>query len=359
VTVSSLPQAPKPEEKPVAGASWPLHRDGLVFSWDRRGGAGDPVLKGLAFYGPGGVVNVSAGLAEFSPAAVAPVFEAVRTSASWSVECLVTERRSVPPLSVRLLSIRNEDGSDAASLYRVDGKLVLRTLTGGRNGAPAMQERFVLTSMFIEDDRPFSLVLTSRNKRIACYVDGQLMREFTAEGVGCDAWKSGRIYLGDDRPYGSPWTGSIERVAFHSRELGKEEVEEAWQQTSAYLASRSRPTRNLVKAKLLEWPDLPEQAQLADSPAWLQATVWEVEQVYTGAMTDKRITRLHWAVLDGKPVPRPDVKVGQSMEFSVEPAADHPETGEARLHNAVSSGDLPVWIDATVPGRHKPPFPVP
>ena len=359
-SLTSLPQTPQPEEKPAsAAAAWPTPRDGLTFAWDRRGSPHDPALKGMAFYGPGGAVNVSAGLAEFPAAATAPLFDAVRKSGSWSLECLVTERRSIPPLSVRLLSLRNEDGSDAAALYRVDGKLVLRTLTGGRNGSPATQERFILTSMFIEDDRPFSLVITSRNKRIACYVDGQLMREFTTDAAGCDAWKAGRFHLGDNQPYGSPWSGSMERVAFYSRELGKEEVEEAWQQTSAQLASRTRPTRNLVKAKLLEWPDLPDAAQLAAAPAWLQATVWEVEQVYTGAMTDKRITRLHWAVLDGKPVPRPDIKVGQSMEFSLEPASDHPETGEARLHNAVSPGDLPVWIDATVPGRHKPPFPAP
>lgn len=358
--VTSLPQAPKVGAAGGAKAGgWPVQTDGLVLGWERLGGKNDPVLRGMAFGGPGGVVNVSAGSAEFPAAVSGAVFDAVRGSGAWSLSCMVTERRSVPPMSVRLVTLRNEDGTDAAGLYRVDGKLVLRVLTGGGEGVPARVERFVLTAMFIEDDRPFSLVVTCRNKRLACYVDGQLMREFTTEASGFGGWKAGQLVLGDERPYGGPWTGNIERVALYSRGLGQEEVEEAWKEASAMLTERTRPTRNLVKAKLVEWPELPAGEALKESANWLQASVWEIEQVFTGAVTDKRITRLHWAVLDGKPVPRPEVQVGQSMEFSIEPVTDHPETGAAKVHHAVTAGEAPVWFDATVPGRHKPPFPAP
>ena len=116
-SLTSLPQAPQPEEKPAAAApAWPTHRDGLTFAWDHRGSPHDPVLKGMAFYGPGGAVNVSAGLAEFPAAATAPGFEAVQKSGSWSLECLVTERRSIPPLSVRSMANSFSAPSRAAAV---------------------------------------------------------------------------------------------------------------------------------------------------------------------------------------------------------------------------------------------------
>ena len=351
---SDLPQQPR-SAPARAAAAWPTVGDGVVMAWERLGGsAPDPVLHGMAFPDRCGGVNVSAGTAEFPADAVKRAVDAIRASGAWSLECMISERRSPPPVSTRLVSLRHADGRDLATLYRVDGKLVLRTLTG--EGAGARQERLVLTSMFIEEDRPFSLVVTCRGRRMACYVDGQEMKTFTLSAPVATAWEAGRLVLGDERQYGGPWTGSIERLALHSRELAKDEVEAAWQQTATWLNDRTRPTRCLVKVKLIEWPELPADAAGA-APRRLSASTWEVEQVFTGSVEAKKITVLHWAVLDGKAVPRPDIRPGQSMELSLEPAADHPELTDVPTHDALTSREAPAWFDAAVPGRHKPPFP--
>ena len=144
-----MPQAP---QVAAAGAGkaggWPVQPDGLVLGWEQLGGKNDPVLRGMAFGGPGGAVNVSAGSAEFPAAVCGPVFDAVRGSGAWSLSCMVTGRRSVPPMSVRLVTLRNEDGTDAAAVYGLDGKLVRRVLTGGGGGAPARVVRLGMTERF-------------------------------------------------------------------------------------------------------------------------------------------------------------------------------------------------------------------
>jgi hypothetical protein len=171
------------------------------------------------------------------------------------------------------------------------------------------------------------------------------------------AWKDLHLVAGDPDPYGTPWTGQVERIAFYSRALAAAEVSDTWRGTESLLTGRQLPTKNKIKARLVEMPALPDAATLAASPRWLTASSWEIEQVLSGYIQPKKITILQWAWLDGKPAPLPDIKPGQSMELSVETFDDHPELRAVKTHLAVKAGEQPVFFDATTPGRHSKPFP--
>jgi hypothetical protein len=104
-------------------------------------------------------------------------------------------------------------------------------------------------------------------------------------------------------------------------------------------------------------PPLPDAATLAASPRWLNASSWEIEQVLTGYIAQKKITVLQWAWLDGKPAPLPEIKPGQSTELSIESLDDHPEARTIKTNHAVKAGEQTVFFDTTPPGRHVQPFP--
>ena len=357
--VTALTQHPEIVEKPVA-AKWPPSQDGLQFLWEnaKAPGAADVfTLHGNATPGREGSLDVSAGRAEASASALTGIAPACAASGSVTMEALITERRTLDPCSVRILSLRTADGRDALALYRVDRSLVVRILTGSE-AASAIVERHPLTTLGIEDDRPFSVVLTVHAGRLQLYLDGQAMKLIVLEHSGLAAWSGLTLTAGDPLPYGTPWTGQVERIAFYSRALAAAEVADAWLATQNVLTTRTRPTRNKIKARLLEMPALPDDGTLAASPRWLLASAWEADQIFLGSLKPKQpLTLLQWAVLDGKKVPLPAMQPGQTIELPVESLDDHPELREVKTHHAVTAGEAPVFFDTTPPGRHPLPFP--
>lgn len=355
---TELAQSPVVAAPPVV-AAWPVTDDGLHFAWENAAAAGAEkvfTLRGHATPGRMGALNVSAGWAEVPAEATARLSVACAESGAFTMEALITERRTQPPCSVRILALRTADGRDAFALYRVNGVLVARVLTGSAEQTP-LTERFTLTPLAIEDDRPFSLVLTVHAGRLGCYLDGQFMKEFALDQPGLAAWKDLLLVAGDAEPYGTPWTGQLERIALYSRALAAAEVTDIWTATEALLSNRPRPTRIKLKARLAESTPLFTPAGEDAAQPWLQASAWDVEQVHLGFLKPKRITILQWSWLDGKAVPPPPVAVGQSIDLSVESLDDHPELRSLKTHNALGSGENPIYLDTTAPGRHPAPFP--
>ncbi len=338
---------------------WPVSGDALQFSWENAkvpGGAEVFSLRGGASPGRDGSLNVSTGWAEASGASVAGMAPACAASGSVTLEALITERRTQDPCSVRILGLRTADGRDALALYRVDRSLVVRILTGSDAGS-AIVERHPLTVLGIEDDRPFSVLLTVHAGRLQLYLDGQPMKGADLEKSGLAAWSGLTLTAGDPQPYGTPWTGRVERLACYSRALAAAEIADGWLATQKLLIARTRPTRNKIKARLIEMPALPDDKVLAAAPHWLLASAWEADQIFLGSIKPKqRITLLQWAVLDGKKTPLPAMQPGQTIELPLESLDDHPELRDVKTHNSLSAGEAPVFFDTTPPGRHPQPF---
>ncbi|MDB6134610.1 MAG: hypothetical protein JWM59_2853 [Verrucomicrobiales bacterium] len=330
---SSLPQepvvVPKPEPKP-----WPSTEDGLVFAWESaKPGREKPLPmapgsltpQGFATVGRHFEMNLSGGWYEADEAAAARIAQACAASSAWSMELILTERTTQPPVSVRLAALMRPDGrGEQFALYRVDRRLVLRVLLGGTPERPPVVYPVVLTNLAIEGDRPVQVIVTLRNNRLSCWVDGQMMKSIELESSGFAGWGAGKLIFGDPQPYGTPWTGWMERVAVYSRALSDEECRTSSTTADQWIQGRTRPTRSKVQAKLIETVPAASPAAGQDGDA-LSLSTWEVDQVFMGQVDEKRIAVAQWDRLRSKAVPPVAVEPGKSGELWLELWEDHPE----------------------------------
>lgn len=326
-SLSALPQQPVVIPK-AAPKPWPVTQDGLIFAWDHHRRS-EPLPQapaaltphGFAFWGRYDAMDPSGGWFSVDPAASARISRECTAASAFSMELILTERQTPPPVSVRLAALMLEDGREAFALYRVDRKLVFRVLLGGTPDKPALVHPLVLTNLAIEADRPVHLALALRHNRLTCWLDGQMQKEFQLESSGLAAWGPGSLTFGDPQPYGSPWSGTLERIALYNRALGDDEVRTAVETAGQWIESRTRPTRHKIKATLAALP-VPEPAGPANQTG---TSLWDVEQVFAGAVEIRRIGVITWARLQGKEVPNRFPAVGQSMELLLDSAGDHPE----------------------------------
>ena len=326
-TLTALPQQPMVIPRP-APKPWPITADSLCFAWENhRRTAPLPQAPasltphGFAIWGRYHGMDPSGGWFEADPAMAAKISQDCAASSAWAMELILTERQTPPPVSVRLAALMLEDGREAFALYRVDRKLVLRILLGGTPDKPARVHPVVLTNLAIESDRPVHLALSLRNNRLACWLDGQMQKDFQLESSGLAAWGAGRLIFGDPQPYGSPWSGVMERIAIYSRALGDDEIRTAAETAGQFIETRTRPTRHKVKATLAVLPALGETT-VSNQAA---VSLWDVNQVFSGGMDIRRIAVLSWIRLQGRPLPSTFPAVGQSMDLILESGEDHPE----------------------------------
>ena len=343
---SSLPQQPVVAEK-AAPAPWPSSPDNLVFAWDHAlrpapvpSAAASLTPQGFATWGRYQSMDPSGGWFAAEPAAAARLATEAAAAAAFSLELILTERPAAPPLSVRLAALMLEDGREAFALYRVDRKLVLRVLLGGGPERPAQVYPVILTNLAIEAERPVHLLLSLRNNRLSCWLDGQLAQDWELPNSGLAAWGPGQLSFGDPQPYGTPWSGTLDRVALWSRALGKDEARQAAEVAQAWMSTRTRPARIKLKATLAALPALPSllpQQMLAIS-------VWDVQQVFMGQLEAKRIAIADWSRLQGQPVPSTLPAVGQAVDFYLESWDDHEELEQVPSAAAPGATGLPLYF---------------
>ena len=352
----SLPQ--KPEIKPPAPtATWPASTDALVFAWEKSGAPTNTtafIPEGYALPGRGGSMDISAGRSSAPPVIAEKIASACAQSGAFTLQALITERRSGLPCSRRFITLADAAGQDFCALYRVDGHLVLRLRTGA--GESALTERITLSPFSIEDDRPFFITLTLHGRALTCYADGVKMKDFQLNQAGLATWQNrATLYAGDSAPYGEIVPGLIGRMAIYSRALAATEAAEAWQAVESELPAR--PTRHKVKLKLLT-PAPPVDAAALNTPATTMAAgTWTVEQVFTGFVKPQTIALLQWSVINGKPGTFPAMQKGQSIELFISDIEDHPGLRSLPAQFADGAAALPLYFDTTVAGRHPTPFP--
>jgi hypothetical protein len=228
---------------------------------------------------------------------------------------------------------------------------VLRLLLGGTPDKPAQVHPVILSNLAIESDRPVHVVLALRNNRLACWLDGQMQKDFQLDSSGLSAWGAGQLIFGDPTPYGSPWSGSFERIAIYSRALGDDEIREAAAVAAQSVETRTRPTRHKIKAVLLAQPE-PDPSR---APNQLATSLWDVQQVSSGGMEIRRIAVSAWIRLQGRAVPSSWPAPGQPMELTLESAGDHPELeGVPAVEAPGLDEEMPRYFNA-VPLTPPPP----
>ena len=348
-TLTALPQQPVVIPRP-APKPWPVTSDSLLFAWENSRQANPRTqvsaaltAYGFATWGRYSGMDTSGGWFEADPAVAAKINQECRASSAWAMELILTERQTQPPVSVRLAALMLDDGREAFALYRVDRKLVLRILLGGTSDKPALVYPVVLTNLAIEADRPVHLALSLRNNRLACWLDGQMQKDFQLDSSGLAAWGAGRLIFGDPHPYGSAWSGNLERVAVYSRALGDDEIRTAAETAAEFVENRTRAILHKVKATLAALPS-PDNSS---APGQAAVSLWDVTQVFAGGMDISRIAVISWTRLHGHSVPSTFPLIGQSMELMLETGDDHPELESIPLLKPLGfSGETPLYFYA-------------
>ncbi len=361
-TLASFPQKPA-EREAAPPPPWPSTTDSVQFAFNNAS-------KDTPLPTPGGTrlcrltprqsahlgrfwdLDISRGYFETDPTTSAAIAQSIAASHAFTLEFLLTESRDgYQPLSIRLLSYRRTDGSEALGLYRVDNQLVMR-LRLGTTPADSRVHPVKLIAFRIENDRSTHLVLTLNQGRITTYVNGSIVSETLLEIPTLAGWDTGVLQLGDPQPFGGQaWTGSLENVLIASTALPEATLQLHADSAQRKSMQRKSIDRIKLQATLEEISPLPASTTDGPYPRVLTTRTYRVDRVEAGVLQDKSILVLHDTALNRQPLPDLPSVIGQPYTLLVEPASQHPELKAAEIINDSKSTDLPLYLEVTPPPR--------
>ncbi|MGK0189127.1 MAG: hypothetical protein ACI9R3_004944 [Verrucomicrobiales bacterium] len=367
---SSYVSIPEPEE-PVAALKvypWPESEDGLVFKWENArkenavpvGDAADGERRicrveahGLARFSSSYGMRIDGGYFVADSESSAAIASACAASGEMTLQALVTERLSGenPDLSTRLLGYAMGEGGEgfALAVYRIRDQLSAQ-LTLGESG-DAAEYNVPLGTLRIEEDRPFHLVLTVLEDKLALYIDGAMLGEINHSRKSTGGWQSGTLIIGDPAPGNvEGWEGEIEGVAIFDRALTAGEIKNEYYPIKKKMGRRVDRGKIRLRARLVEATPLPTPDSIDTYRRALVDYTYDVVDIMSGRYRSPRMVVLHWAVLDGKPAPGVPRTIGETYEIVVEKAEAHPQLRSERTESGTSEFDLPLYYDSTTPG---------
>ncbi|MGI8604951.1 MAG: hypothetical protein ACR2OZ_18425 [Verrucomicrobiales bacterium] len=340
---------------------WPRTYEGAEFLWsddfsnNHLPGRREPCRvhpHGYGRFDEWGSMRLDGGTFEADIESARAFAEAAAKKNEFSLELVLSESIDQrAPFSTRLLALQLDENRDAFSLSRVDQSLVLRVLLDAADGSAPREYQAVLGPIAITNNQAFHLGLTVREGEVVWNFDGEAFPGNTSLGpASLAAWRSGvrRLVFGDAEQQGSAgWRGRLDHVLLR---CGPVEWTESRDNTANAL--RFGPERKLtrvqrIRAKLSEMP----LANPRDPRALVQQT-YDVVEVISGKFDQPRLAVLHWAVLDGRPVPSRPAQAGGIFELQVVPADRHSQLESERIHLSPHDFQLPLYFDATPPSTH-------
>ena len=358
-TLAGFPQRPAAADP--APATWPPSPEGLVFVWrDLRAANEVPGAdtRPACHFEARGVGRFTAHLGalldggwfEADQDSNGAMAAAVRAGGGFTLQALVTEwpaDAGSPPL--RLLGWQATDGRSFLALDRLGPEL--RVSVG--SGATAVTGSFPHPP---SAGTPVALGFVWHGETLRLAVNGAWVGEPIAVPPGLAAgWPDGRLVLGQatspDAARGA--RASIERLTVHARPLAVEDLADRARADLAAASGRSAPPRLRVRARVVEATD-PDPSALDTYHRMLVDHTYEVTAVLEGALDAKRISVLHWAVLDDRLVPGYPRAPGSEVELDLEPHAAHPELQGELTDLSSEEFGLPLFLDVATPASPQP-----
>lgn len=190
--------------------------------------------------------------------------------------------------------------------------------------------------------KPFQLAVIHRRAGITVFINGT-----KAELVTQDQPKSDKP---DSLIFGGNWGGGLLNLALYQRALDASEVlknTETARKRVVKFQPRSTPLK--VRAKLLEVTAPPSPESITPYTSSLVTCLYEVEQVLSGELKEKRILVKQWGLLNRLPVIGFPVQEGKIYDLLLESESIHPELKGERVTDDTSTFDLEPWFDITPP----------
>lgn len=193
-------------------------------------------------------------------------------------------------------------------------------------------------------DKPFHLAVSSAAGGPQVWVNGQALDLSPQSGA--------TLTPAENVSFGGGWPGGIMRIALYARALTAEEAAANSLQAQELIAHfPPAALRVKLKGKLVEQSSVPTLEAIEPYTSSWVACVYEVEQVESGELKDKKVLVRHWGLINRHPTTLFPREIGKAYDLTIEKAADHAAqlTGD-RVGDDTDAFDLEPWIDVSTPG---------
>ena len=184
------------------------------------------------------------------------------------------------------------------------------------------------------------------------HVNGEAAGEpvpVAAEAVA--AWpEDAHVFFGAGGPTGGGWRGSLEEITVHSNPLDPAAVRALAIEAAQATAGREWPVPVTARARLVA-ATAPDLDKLDTYRRMLVDHVYEV--VSSSSPLPKRISVLHWAVLDAAAVPGLPREEGREYDLVLDPYDRRPELDSELTDITSDDYALPMFLDAATPPAPK------
>lgn len=200
----------------------------------------------------------------------------------------------------------------------------------------------------ITPGRAVAVALTVGAGQARWFINGEAIGNpvaVTAESIA--AWpEDAHLYFGTGSPPAGGWRGQLEEIALHPRALDATTVRALAIDAARTTAGREWPEPIVARARLVS-ATTPDLEKLDTYRRMLVDHVYEVIQ--SSSPIPKRISVLHWAVLDGARVPGLPRAEGKEYDLVLDPYDRRPELGSELTDITSEDYALPLFLDTATP----------
>ncbi len=196
--------------------------------------------------------------------------------------------------------------------------------------------------------RAVAVALTIGAGRVQWYVNGEPASEPVAVPEDALAtWpEDAHLFFGAATPPGGGWRGNLEEIVLHPAALDAPAIRAIAIEAARATAARAWPVPVTARARLVS-ATTPDLDKLDTYRRMLVDHVYEV--VRSSGALPKRISVLHWAVLDGASVPGLPREVAREYDLTLDPYDSRPELGSELTDITSEDFALPLFLDAATP----------
>ncbi|HVW00739.1 MAG TPA: LamG-like jellyroll fold domain-containing protein, partial [Planctomycetaceae bacterium] len=327
---------------------WPGTADGLVFVWDNAAAdnlvPGEPPrpcrveARGHAKFERFFDMDCTEGsfVSDSGPA----VSAGCRASDELTLEAAITPGR-VPQSGARIIALATNVNARNFLLSQDRDTLVLELHT--RNEKSAHRTVFRLGKLTAGHQH--HVVVTVANGKVQCFVDGKEESIETTYPGDFRAWSDASLVFGEDVTGKSNWNGRLEAIAMYDRALSANAAARQFELFASRLVTR-KPIESLrLRLKCLETSPIPDPRSIVPYRRALVLNRFQVEKVLQGKFEGSEVVVGQWGILDKEVVPAAQLRVGQTLDLTVEPFDLHPELKSERQIVELDKLDAP-WFYA-------------
>ncbi len=320
-----------------APASWPSHRDGLIFLFETNDSPNQVRSitsgmnrsytvrpRGRAHLNHSGAMMLTGG-AFLANDADGEILAACKKTSQLSVEATVTPATDQQTGPARIVTFSTDVNQRDFTLGQVGDRLIVRIRTPqtGPNGVGMTDTGIDVAAL--ATGQANHILVSYKPGRLVCYLNGRLVYESDQIQGDFRDWSAQHLLFGDEYGGKRDWAGTLEGIAIYNRFIEPDEAERHALQYAHRRQSRPRIPHFRVRAKLLEKSSIPSPKTILPHRAALVVYKYRLENPLNGDVIGPDLYVAHWAVLDAKQQPITRLADRTVKELVLEPYEQNPQ----------------------------------